>query len=160
MSLSIPAAMALSTGLAEEACTRTSTCAAPTAGAGRSSRTTGGVPKPSGVTALIAAVLSSGWADRTRRRAVVVGQARTRGSAAAAAAAGRDARRGWAIAATSSGSTRKGVAAGRGGAGAGGGGGAGAGGGARRGPRAARAGGVKDGDEDAEPERAAAVVRH
>src|SRR5215211_2435403 len=49
----IPAAIALSTGLTEEACTRTSTSFSAGVGSGRSSRTAGGVSGPLTVTARI-----------------------------------------------------------------------------------------------------------
>ena len=70
MSLSIPAAIALSTGFAEEACTRTSTSLAPGAGAGRSSRAAGGVPNASSVTPFIrfVAIPGSYPIDNDRRR--------------------------------------------------------------------------------------------
>src|SRR5215207_4619552 len=54
--LSIPAAIPLSAGLTEEACTRTSTSFGAGVGAGRSSRSRGGVSKASRVTAFIAQV--------------------------------------------------------------------------------------------------------
>src|SRR5688572_15752053 len=50
---SMPAAMLLSTGLAEEACTRTSTSPGPGFGVGRSSRAAGGAPASLSVMAFI-----------------------------------------------------------------------------------------------------------
>src|SRR5277367_6544148 len=56
--LSIPAAIELSTGLAEEAWTRTSTSFGASVGAGRSSRSLGGVSNESRVMAFIASPFS------------------------------------------------------------------------------------------------------
>src|SRR4051812_46313385 len=53
MVASMPAAMLLSTGLAEDACTRTSTSPEPGVGAATSSRTAGGVPASLSVTAFM-----------------------------------------------------------------------------------------------------------
>src|SRR5215208_5620859 len=68
--LSIPAAIELSAGFAEEARTRTSTSVGAGVGAGRSSRSAGGVSNASRVTAFMLSLLRSflGWSVADGKR--------------------------------------------------------------------------------------------
>lgn len=61
MPASIPAAMELSTGLADDACTRTSTSRGPGVGVARSAPAAGGVPASLSVMAIISWVSAWGW---------------------------------------------------------------------------------------------------